>query len=295
MCHTNIDIDPRLHSYLFPGRNRLSGRLFTISQGQYRIDLPAGFGIPVLSTEPLMITTQALNLNPKQSAITIRHRVVVRYVLDCDLSSPFHPLFPTAAYALKLLDGHDGYLGLDSARAGHLAALARSRTLCPAALNRVIACSCAPGTPASDAIFSDKQDRQFTGHWVVPPGREETHTRVTDMLGLQFNATIHYVALHLHPFGVSISLYDMTTNTAVYEGKAMQVPDGIGLAHVDWFSSQMGMPIFCDHDYELVAIYNNTTDTSEDAMAVMTLYVLDSEFRKPQRTIPRGVPSFRRR
>ena len=61
MCHTNMDVNPEAHGALFPGVKRISGRLFTLAQGQQRIDFPSGYGIPLLSTEMLTLNMQVLN------------------------------------------------------------------------------------------------------------------------------------------------------------------------------------------------------------------------------------------
>ncbi len=34
---------------------------------------------------------------------------------------------------------------------------------------------------------------------VVQPGREENHTRVTEIMNLPFDTKIHYIAVHMHP------------------------------------------------------------------------------------------------
>ena len=46
----------------------------------------------------------------------------------------------------------------------------------------------------------------FSGHWVVPPGRQENRTLVTEWLNLRFDTTVHYIAVHLHPFAESLEL-----------------------------------------------------------------------------------------
>lgn len=52
---------------------------------------------------------------------------------------------------------------------------------------------------------------------------------------------------------------------------------GIGLEHVDHFSSVEGIPVYQDHEYEMVSVYDNTTDEPSDAMATMFVYMLDQE------------------
>ena len=55
--------------------------------------------------------------------------------------------------------------------------------------------------------------------------------------------------------------------------------NSIGIDHVDYYSSESGIPLYKDHEYELLSVYNNTTSSDQDVMAVMYLYVLDKEFR----------------
>jgi hypothetical protein len=264
MCHTNLDMDPTLHEQLFGDEDkRLTGRLFTLSQGQYRIDLPKGFGIPILSSEVMNLNTQVLNLNMKDGKVEVRHRVVMRYVRDSELTKPMKPLFSAGAYGLKLLDGKDGYYGTDSGSdmENHAA--------------------CLPGKNASTNEFDDGKGRKFTGHWVVKPGREENHTQVTQLMDLPWDTTLHYVAVHLHPYAESLELRDVTAGKPVYRAFTRQANEGIGLAHVDFLSSEKGIQLYKDHEYELVSVYNNTSGEDQDSMAVMNLYLLDKNFEKP--------------
>ena len=76
-------------------------------------------------------------------------------------------------------------------------------------------------------------------------------------------------------------LKDLTTGDVVYEAKTKQAERGVGLAHVDFFSSEKGIPVFADHEYELISVYENTSGVAQDSMAVMNLYLADREFKKP--------------
>ncbi len=40
------------------------------------------------------------------------------------------------------------------------------------------------------------------------------------------------------------------------------------------------LPVFKDHNYEMITVYDNTTEEKQDSMAVMFLYLLDKEFRR---------------
>jgi hypothetical protein len=263
MCHSNLDFDPTRHQQAFGGSKSLTSRLFTLSQGQLDISFPAGFGMPLQGDEPLSLTTQVLNLNPSGETLDVRHRVSVRYAKQADLSKPLRPLFTKGVYGLQLLEGRDGYFGLEAPD---------EETHGP---------GCLQGQNAAVHVFSDAQGRKFTGHWVVKPGREENRTLVTRILELPYDTTIHYIAVHLHPFAESLELRDLTAGESVFKSSTRPFPDRIGLAHVDSFSSEAGIPIYKDHEYELVSVYQNVTDREQDSMAVMNLYMLDQDFVLP--------------
>ncbi len=264
MCHSNLDLDPGEHLRRLQISHDVNPRLFTLSQGQMNIDFPAGFGVPMLSDEKLSLTTQVLNLNYADCGLNVRHRTRIRYVRDADLPFAMTPLFEDAVYGLKVLSATDGRYGIDPAsHEGHDMA------------------SCLPGQNAASYEYHDAYNRTFTGHWVVGPGREVNRTPVDAMLRLSQDTTIHYIAVHLHPFAESLELYDKTANKSVWKSTAKNPVDRIGLDRVDTFSSEAGVPIYHDHHYELISTYNNTSKENQDSMAVMFLYLKDPVFQKP--------------
>ena len=266
MCHTNLDVDIEKHQARFNDDKRLTGRLFTISQGQDRIDLPKGYGLPIISDELIDVNTQVLNLNQPEIDRKVRHRVTLRYVRDKELTEPMKALFVGGAFGMKVLEGEDGRYGHDPTD---------GEDEHP---------GCLPGDNAGKNTFEDEQGRVFTGHWVVKPGREVNRTPVTDLMEMTFDTTVHYVAVHLHPFAETLELRDLTTGETVYKAGTRQADKGIGLAHVDHFSSPTGFPVFKDHKYEVVSVYNNTSNEDQDSMAVLNLYMLDKDFKKPDLT-----------
>ena len=113
MCHSNLDIDSLHHGQLFGWSKNVSGRLFTLSQGQFEIEFPQGFGIPILSTEELDLTTQVLNHNRPDEQLQVRHHITIRYVRDRELEEPMRPLYASAATGLVSLDGERGFFSVD--------------------------------------------------------------------------------------------------------------------------------------------------------------------------------------
>ncbi len=268
MCHVNMDIDPDKHRAAFDlSKPYVNSRLMTLAQGQFAVVFPDGFGAPLMSDEPLFMNSQVLNHNIEDAIFNIRHKIVVDFVRDRDLSTPMKPLFVSAAFGMKLISEVDGYYG---------------RSLIDPALH---GSGCLTGVPADNSTagsnFGDQFGRKFTGHWTVTPGREVNHTPVTSLMAIPFDTTIHYIAIHLHPFAESVELYDLTEDRSVFRSNAGNVRQGVGLVSVETYSSKVGIPVFRDHEYELVSVYHNPTTQNHDAMATVFLYLLDKEFSRP--------------
>ena len=262
MCHSNLDIDVREHHKALGRAPGFGSRLFTLSQGQFSVQFPEGFGIPLLSDEQLSLTTQVLNLNLEGETFEVRHKVTIEYVREQEAEGEMKALFPAAGYGLALIEGEDGYYGVrepDGERHGP---------------------GCLVGESASGHEYNDPMGRKFTGHWLVKPGREVNRTLITKLMQVPYDTTLHYIAVHLHPFAESLELRDLTLDKSLFLSKAENFEDKIGLSRVDYFSSPEGVPIYKNHDYEIVSVYNNTTDQDQDSMAVMYVYLRDLEFEK---------------
>lgn len=266
MCHVNLDIDMAKHREIFGWTKSVSPRILTLSQGQLLARFPKGYGFPIMSNEPLILTTQVLNHNIEHPDLAVRHRVTFEFVRDAELEEPLKPLFNTGVFGMTLVEGEDGIFGKSADDELH----GTSCLLRPQAPNAM-----------GGSLYKDDQGRVFTGHWVVKPGREVNHTNVTRLLSLPFDTTLHYAAVHVHPFAKSLELRDLTTGQSIFISKADSKRRGIGLEKVTSFSSDEGVPLKKDHEYELVSVYDNRTKADVDSMAVMYLSVLDHEFRKP--------------
>lgn len=266
MCHSNLDFEPRGYWEAFKSDASMSGRLFTLSQGQQDVHFPAGTGIPVTSEMTLDLATQVLNLNIDDPSLDVRHQVTIEFVRDRDVKGRMIPLFQAAVQGFKSLEGKPAHYGVD--KKDH--DMGEHGT------------GCSVGLPAVKGdVDEDRFGQKFTGHWVVKPGREENRTLVTKFLQLQFDTTVHYIAVHLHPFAESLELIDRTEGKTVFKALTKQTPGKVGLAHIDHYESTTGMPLYKDHEYELVSVYNNTDTIDHDSMAVMYLYLDDKHFRKP--------------
>lgn len=276
MCHANLDFDAKTYYEHFPKSPPISGRVFTLSQGQQEIHFPPGMGIPVRSDLQLSLATQVLNLNLEKVDLDVRHQVEIEYVRDRDLDAyraanpgwEVTPLYQTAVQGFKALE-NARYYGVPHDEAD------------PEELGG----GCSVGKSAVEGdVDEDTHGQKFTAHWIVPPGREENRTNVTRFLNLPNDTTVYYIATHLHPFAESVTLNDLTTGKQVYKSNAKNSEGRIGIDAVDVYSSFEGIPMYDAHEYELVSNYNNTSTKDVDSMAVLYLYALDVNFDR-QRTL----------
>jgi len=269
MCHVNVDFDPGLHKKKFHSNLYITSRILTLSQGQMGLYFPRGYGFPVLAEEPFTLTTQVLNLNDPKLKTKVRHKITIKYVLDKEIKVPLKPLFTYAPYVMALIEGEHGHFNKENQD------------------KKIAGAGCLPGTHAPQAslsaILSDRMGKKFSGHFVVPPGKQLFSTNVTHQMYLTSSTTIHSVAVHVHPFSESLELFDITAGKSVFISKSINEKNKIGLIKVADFSSVEGIEVIAGHEFELRSIYNNTSKTNQDSMAVMLLFMLDKDFQHPTR------------
>ena len=285
MCHVNVDLDPARHQAIFGFRRATASRLMTLSQGMLAAKLPAGFGFPMASNEPLLLFTQVLNLNiehPKN--IKVRHRVTIDYVRARDLTTPIKPLFNVGASGMVQLDDNPLALAHSMMSMPSTASITTEAGHEGATMNPNMSClvgARAPQATSGSADYVDPQGHKMTGHWIVPPGKQVNHSDITWFMNLQFDTKLRYAAVHLHPYARSLEMRDMTTGKTVFLAKAENPPSGVGLTHVDEFSSANGVPIEHTHKYSLISTYDNPTNANADSMASVFLGMDDPEITVP--------------
>lgn len=263
MCHANLDFVSREQKKLFGNEARGPyNRLFTLSQGQTQIKFPEGFGIPMLSDTKIELTTQVLNHNEVENLpIKVRQKVTIEYVRDKDLKEPLTPLYrQDGAYILVSMSDQPAIFNVENPLDVHSGA------------------SCMPGENAGTDVYRDKFGRMFSGHWAVKPGKEENHTVITENMSVPYDTEIHAIGVHLHPFAESLSLKDLTTGEIIYTSEPTQKTGAVGLANVPYYSNQEGIPLYKDHEYSMISVYDNTTADEHDAMAVFGIYAIDHDF-----------------
>jgi hypothetical protein len=285
MCHVNIDLDPPKHQALFGFRRATASRLMTLSQGMLSAKVPAGFGFPLASNEPLLLFTQVLNLNIQHPQnIKVRHRVTIDFVRAHDVAMPIKPLFNVGASGMVILDDNPLALSHSMMSMPSIASITTEAGHDGATMNPNMSClvgTRAPQATSGSADYTDPQGRKMTGHWIVPPGKQVNHSDITWFMNLQFDTRLRYAAVHLHPFAKSLEMRDMTTGKTVFLAKAENPATGVGLTHVDEFSSPEGVLLEHEHKYSLISTYDNPTNANVDSMASIFLGLDDPELKIP--------------
>jgi len=107
-------------------------------------------------------------------------------------------------------------------------------------------------------------------HWMVPPGEQVTRKRYSGFS--EFDTTVHYGVVHLHNHGIYMRLTDLTTGEVLWQTDVQYEDDRVQIAKIPVYDSVEGFRIYKDHEYEIEAFYDNTTEADVDAMAMMSLY-----------------------
>jgi hypothetical protein len=96
-------------------------------------------------------------------------------------------------------------------------------------------------------------------------------------LHIKDSLRLHAAAVHVHPFTTSITLYDVTDKKVIFRSNVINHTSSIGLTTIDALSSEEGIWLYANHNYELTMDVNNTSDREQDMMGSMFLFFYDSE------------------
>ena len=231
---------------------------------------PEGFGIPVVSGVRLTYLNQALNMRDDGSNRAVRYKNELYYLDDprCDLNmTPLHLIYGQVQVAVGDTELYEG-------------------TLYPSSTQKHASCS--PGEAATKEVFSDRVGQSFAYHWVLKPGREVRRTLATHQMQIDRDTTLHYIIAHMHPYGKSLALRDLTEDKELFRSELDTAHEGEVITKLTDFSSTEGIPLYRDHDYEVVSVYDNTSGVDQDAMAILYMYAADRRYQKPQ-----SVPACR--
>ena len=250
LCHNNLDYALGDYCKYWDLENRkdvLVPRLATLTQGQSHIQFPPGFGIPLRSDHTLSTATQVLNLNQPSANLSIQHQISLEYTT----AKLMKPLFQQSVSVQVRVD--------------------------TATANPDPLVDCSPALSSIGFLSSRENGELYTGHWIIPPGRDTFAYEITPHLALPFNTTVHYIGTHVHPYCDKLELFDLSTEDIVFSAAVVPDPDKTQMKDIGIYSSEEGIQLFTDHRYELRCFTNNTSGLDQDMMAVMLLYLYDHE------------------
>ncbi len=254
ICHTNVDFNDASYYSKFNLNERIGKqypRMTSLSHGQEQFQLPKGYGIPMIGNELLFVTTESLNHNIKDANYLIKHQVDIEYHKN---SSPMKPLLSKTVFIMLPYDKADPF----------------KSPLDPGAN------TCVP-VETKNHSYTDAKGTCLSGHWVIPPGKKVYLSSIDEQLQLQDSLRLHAASVHVHPFSTSLTLFDKTTQTTIFRSKMVNAAGKIGLKSIDAFSSEKGIWLYKNHQYELIQEVNNTTTIDQDMMGSMFLFFYDEE------------------
>lgn len=253
ICHMNVDINDTKYYSTFGLENRIGKqypRLTSLSHGMETFTFPKGFGVPMKGNDLLYVTTQTLNHNIKEAYYKVKHNVTITY----DEKQNLKPLMSKTAFIMLPYDQYDPYKSpID------------------------------PGTDfcipveTKNHSYDDGKGNKLSGHWVIPIGKNKYRSNINHQLEIKDSLRLHAAAIHVHPFATKIMLFNKTTQQPIFESNITNHQNSIGLKNIENFSSEEGIWLFANQEYEIVLEVNNTSATEQDMMGSMFLFFYDKE------------------
>lgn len=255
ICHTNIDFNDIKYFSNFHLEKRIGKqypRMTSLSHGLEDFEFPKGYGVPMLGNDLLYVTTESLNHNIPNANYLIKHEVQIDYNTQ---SAAYKPLMSRTVYIMLPYDKSDPFKSPVDPGKDY----------------------CIP-VETKNHSYDDGKGNKMSGHWVIPKGKHRYHSAINSQLQIETDSIrLHAAAVHVHPFATALTLWDKTDNKVIFKSNVINHQGKIGLSKMDAFSSELGVWMYQNHEYELVLDVNNTTTTNQDMMGSMFLFFYDEE------------------
>ena len=255
ICHTNVDFNDVKYFSNFHLEKRIGKqypRMSSLSHGLENFKFPKGYGVPMKGNDMLYVTTESLNHNIPDANYLIKHEVEIDY---SSTAAVYKPLMSRTVYIMLPYDKTDPYKSpLDPGKD-----------------------YCIP-VETKNHSYDDGKGNKLSGHWVIPVGKHTYRSAINTQLQIETDSIrLHAAAVHVHPFATALTLWDKTANKAIFKSNIINHHGTIGLSKIDALSSETGIWMYQNHDYELVLEVNNTTTIDQDMMGSMFLFFYDQE------------------
>lgn len=111
-------------------------------------------------------------------------------------------------------------------------------------------------------VYATLRSIQVPHLYFVPPGHDEKQLT----FDVPFDGEIHFLGTHIHPYGVSIELFNVSRGERVWKG-SRRTGSAAGMGAMEVFSSLDGYAVHTGEKYRVTAVYENPTPDPIDAMA----------------------------
>ena len=256
ICHTNIDFNDIKYFSNFHLEDRIGKqypRMTSLSHGLENFSFPKGYGVPMKGNDLLYITTESLNHNLPDASFLIKHEVTIDYLRE---KAPMRPLMCRTVFIMLPYDKVDPFKEPTDPGKDY----------------------CIP-VETKNHSYDLGNGKVMSGHWVIPPGKHVYRSSIDNQLQMekQDSLRLHAAAAHVHPFATSLKVYDKTANRVIFDCRILNHQKSIGITKIDAFSSEAGIWMYKNHEYELVEEVDNTTAVDQDMMGSMFLFFYDKE------------------
>jgi hypothetical protein len=116
-------------------------------------------------------------------------------------------------------------------------------------------------------LFSTLRSVKIPHLYFVPSGRHQQETTFE----FPSDVTIHFMGAHLHPYGVSVELSNLSRSEEVWKGMRHLNNSGETVG-MDTYSSTEGYEVRAGETLRITSTYDNTTDQPIDAMAALFVF-----------------------
>ena len=273
MCHNNLNLDS-IRAFPWQSKNfDYQNRVFTLTQGVTELSLPDGYAIPIPGEQGFKTMYQALNHNYPDVDTTVLHKVTIEYFLDSEIDFKLKPLFMQTLWTVKQYEGPVGNMGeKPEENPKHLESIDNAN------YHPSQQPSCGVDMLANNEalqgndMYYDTYARKYTGHWKIPPGKEEIEMNVDKMLNISKKRKVIMAVAHVHPFCTEIALMNEQSNEKVVPLIMKQANTGIGLNEIQVLIPEKEIWLDPTIHYSLSSTYINNSEDTLSAMSVMFLY-----------------------
>jgi hypothetical protein len=114
-------------------------------------------------------------------------------------------------------------------------------------------------------LYSTLRSVQVPHLFFVEPGRDERQVTFE----MPIDGRIHVLGTHIHPYALSIELYNVSRKETVWKGALSSDATGTSMGV---YSSAEGYPVRAGEVYKVVSVYDNPTTAPIDAMAGLFIF-----------------------